>query len=399
MDLTIPENYRDKLEHIETKDCREDAEILAALQEHRPVTSEKNVWAYWHAGLQNMPKWCQRNVIDWVRILGPDWTIRVLDSVAGSVNNVLRFVPEDLLPPAFVDQTMDGPFARQHSSDFARTACLYNHGGVWIDVGIMLSRHLDRICWRELEDSSSPYQVAISMMWGMCAINFFIASRKGNPFIYQWHRLFLHIWGDKKNAKGSISNPLIAPILPQMWEGKLEGWKMDWGDNVAMLEYVMQIGCFTRLLCLEDVGEGLSGIDYWRNHIMGIDTVQEVWRKEYEIGFADFSERAFEMLQLPVSGPGADPTAQIYKDAERFVWDTLANQSMWKLFRAAGMDHHKTLAALLDIPENDAKVTAPNTFGALLRYGTVHLRQTRENIGMVPKVEPIQTWNKGVFEP
>ena len=70
-EFTIPEAYRDKLEPIEATDSRTDAEIFATFQDYKPVTSEKNVWAYWHAGASKMPKWCQKDAIDWVRILGP----------------------------------------------------------------------------------------------------------------------------------------------------------------------------------------------------------------------------------------------------------------------------------------------------------------------------------------
>lgn len=186
MILNIPEEYRDKLEVIEPTDCRTDEQIFASLSEYKPITSEKNVWAYWHSGLSNMPKWNQRNVIDWVRILGPEWTVRVLDSVAGSVNHVLQFAPESLMPSAFVDRTMDGPFVGQHGADLTRTACLYEHGGVWMDVGSILVRHLDRVCWNELEDANSPYKVAMFMLWGLAPGNFFVAARKNDPLIYQW---------------------------------------------------------------------------------------------------------------------------------------------------------------------------------------------------------------------
>lgn len=186
MDFTIPEEYRNRLRPIEVTDHRSDAEIFATFQEYRPVTSEKNVWAYWHAGVANMPKWCQKNAIDWVRILGPEWTVRILDNVSGSPNNTLRYVPEALLPPAFVSQTMDGPYIGQHGADLTRSACLYEHGGAWMDVGSILIRHIDRICWNELESSESPYRVAIPMIYGLVGSNHFVAARKKDPFIYRW---------------------------------------------------------------------------------------------------------------------------------------------------------------------------------------------------------------------
>jgi hypothetical protein len=187
MILNIPQEYRDKLEIIEPTDLRSDEEILSSISEYKAVTSEKNVWAYWHSGLSNMPKWNQRNVIDWVRILGPEWTVRVVDNVPGSVNHVLRFVPESIMPPAFVDRTMDGPFVGQHGADLTRTACLYEHGGVWMDVGSFLVRHVDRVCWNELEDPSSPYKVAMFILWGIVPGNFFLAARKKDPLIYNWY--------------------------------------------------------------------------------------------------------------------------------------------------------------------------------------------------------------------
>jgi Capsular polysaccharide synthesis protein len=186
MNFSIPEEYRDKLQPIEVTDHRSDAEIFASFLEHRPVTSEKNVWAYWHSGISSMPKWCQKNAIDWVRILGPKWTVRVLDNVSGSPNNTLRYVPENLLPPAFVDQTMDGPYIGQHGADLTRSACLYEYGGAWMDAGSILIRHIDRICWDELENSDSPYRVAIPIIYGIMGANHFVAARKRDPFIYLW---------------------------------------------------------------------------------------------------------------------------------------------------------------------------------------------------------------------
>src|SRR5688572_6433794 len=130
--IAIPEKYADQLGTAELSDSRSDAEILASLNQHVPVTSEKNIWAFWHDGLMNMPAWCQRNAIDWVRICGASgWTIRVLDNVPGSSNYALRYVSEANVPECFVARTMDGPYVGQHSADFVRGATIYEHGGVW----------------------------------------------------------------------------------------------------------------------------------------------------------------------------------------------------------------------------------------------------------------------------
>lgn len=186
MNLTIPEKYCDKLELIEPTDSRTDDEILASISEYKPVAGEKNVWAYWHAGVNKMPKWNKRNVADWVRLLGPEWTVRVVDNVPGSATNVLAYVPERLFPTAFVNNTMDGPFVGQHGSDLSRTACLYEYGGVYMDVGSLLIQHLDRVCWNDIADPNSPYKVALPMMWPLLPGNYFIAAQKKDRFIYEW---------------------------------------------------------------------------------------------------------------------------------------------------------------------------------------------------------------------
>lgn len=53
----IPEEYASQLRYVEPKDTRTDEEILKSLEQHVPVTSEKNIWTYWHSGLRNMPSW------------------------------------------------------------------------------------------------------------------------------------------------------------------------------------------------------------------------------------------------------------------------------------------------------------------------------------------------------
>ncbi|KAJ5156812.1 hypothetical protein N7492_009615 [Penicillium capsulatum] len=398
MEFLIPEEYRDKLKPLKVTDHRTDAEIFATFQEHKPVTSEKNVWAYWHAGVTEMPKWCQKNVIDWVRILGEQWTVRVLDNVPGSPNNTTCFVPENLLPSAFLDQTMDGRYLGQHGADMTRSACIYAHGGVWMDVGSILMRHIDRICWNELEDPASPYRVALPIIYGICPGNHFVAARKNDPFILRWHQLFIHVWGNKKNIKGCLSHPLFESVVPLMFEGRDANFDLDWIDQTVALEYVTQIICMSRIFCLEDAGDGFSGIGYWQNHVLGFSAMQEDWRGEQVTSFVDFGNRSLEALQLPRSFSQTDPSSEKLKYAEKLIWEQLANASMWKVTHAHDLTYSVHLGTLLDMPENEGKDAAPGTFGELLRYGSVNLQQTRETIVRLPNSLPSQTWKKGLLE-
>jgi hypothetical protein len=163
--FSIPAEFQHALTYSEPKDTRSDAEILEFLQHFTPVTSEKNIWAFWDKGLKRMPAWCQRNVIDWVRICGPDWTVRILDAIPGSETNALKYISPDLLPESFVKGTMTGAYTGPHSSDFLRGACLWSHGGAYMDVGNILIRDFDRVCWNQLADANSPFNVCIPVMY------------------------------------------------------------------------------------------------------------------------------------------------------------------------------------------------------------------------------------------
>lgn len=184
--ITIPDEFQSKLRYVEAKDSRSDAEILEDLAKRIPITSEKNVWTYWHAGVHKMPKWTQQNVINWVRLLGPSWTVRVLDKVPDSPNNALSWISADQLPDCFVKGTMTGPYVGPHSADFLRGAALYKYGGVWMDVGCILSRHLDTVCWDQLGDENTPYTICVPWMLQQHIGNHFVAARKGDDFIKNW---------------------------------------------------------------------------------------------------------------------------------------------------------------------------------------------------------------------
>lgn len=109
-------------------DLRPEDEIIADLNAHSPVISERNIWAYWDKGFDAMPPWQKRNVINWVRREGKSWTIRVLDYEPGSPNHISRFINPDYLPTAVNEDRMEGGSGKQHTSDFVRLAALYQVG-------------------------------------------------------------------------------------------------------------------------------------------------------------------------------------------------------------------------------------------------------------------------------
>ena len=182
----IPVEFQDQLELISSPDERSDQEILNIVQRHVPVTSEKNIWCFWDKGIDKLPGWCKRNVINWGRICDSSWTIRLLNNVPGSKNYILDYIPYHMLPKCFVEGTIEAKFVGQLMSDMITGPLLYLYGGVVMDVGCMLFRDLDRGLWSVLEDLDTEYQVAVPTLDGQGLSNHFVMARKGNPLIKRW---------------------------------------------------------------------------------------------------------------------------------------------------------------------------------------------------------------------
>ncbi|KAK6196727.1 hypothetical protein LQW54_011236 [Pestalotiopsis sp. IQ-011] len=396
-DFSIPPEYQDQLEPIAVQDHRTDEEILQALAQYAPVTSEKNIWAFWHSGLDKMPAWCQRNVADWVRICAPGgWAVRVLDNLPESPNYALRHVPADLLPEAFVGRDMDGPYVGPHSADFLRGACLVQHGGVFIDVGCVLLRDMDRIVWDKLEDPSSPYQIAVPLMYNQITANHFVAARKGDPFIKRWHELFIHVWKGHKNHEGLIENPLVSFDTDKSFD-QARASNFHWEFKVppkTVMEYITQVVAWQRLCMLEDAGDGFSCADYWSSNVFCIDVLQEDWAAEDEVGFD--GQELFDLLTMKRD---TNDASEEQRKAEKLVWRLLGQASMQKVTHGKGLMKGKALGGLLDEEQNIGKDRAAGTFAELLRYGSVHFRQKRTSIVQMAAEKPSQTLKKGVFEP
>ncbi|KAJ7887512.1 hypothetical protein B0H14DRAFT_1235306 [Mycena olivaceomarginata] len=397
--LSIPSEYQDQLELVDVLDTRTDEEILDAISQYVPVTSEKNIWAFWHSGVRNMSGWTQRNIADWVRICGPEWTVRILDNVPDSPNYALKHLTPALLPEAFLERKMDGPYSGPHSADFLRGACLYEHGGAYMDVGSILFRHMDRICWNEIEDPNSPIQVAVPLMYGQTIANHFVAARKGDPFIKRWHDLFIHLWKNRTNYQGLLDNPLLAFGAEHLSFDQSRASNFTWDfkvDAKTVMEYITQVLCWTRLTMLEDAGDGFSCADYWQNHVLCIDVLQESWGAEAVVGFASGGKGIMDPLSVKLS---SDKGSEQYKQAEKLVWRLLTRSSMQKITHGKGLTNTVALGILWDMKENEGKDREPGTFAELMRYGSVHFRQKRERIVTMAAQKPSMTMKKGVLEP
>lgn len=315
----------DRLEGIEPipehlLDSRSDEAIVAELLSFTPVTSEKNIWAFWQTGWGTMKPWTQRNVIGWAR-RHPDWTIRVLDRVTDSPLNVCRYLADEYFPVCFLDQSMSGPYAPAHSADLVRLPCLYEYGGVWLDVSIILFRSLEDICWNVLQ-GSNQYELAGFVLEDVhkdhqhslgYLENWFIAAKKGDPWISRWHKVFLAYWSDagRVESKGVTDHALFRHL-------DFGGYRSD------MIDYLAQHVSYQRLRLLEDPSDGFNGPRYFQKHMYLLSCRNEGYYLPHTTKWQ--GQVAFDLMQSPYTPP-CTPTSTISPQTLKSVFEKIQGSS------------------------------------------------------------------------
>ncbi|OAQ65497.1 glycosyltransferase [Pochonia chlamydosporia 170] len=381
-------------------DVRSDEKIAAWLQQRHPVTSDKNVWAFWNKGYSQMPPWVQRNVINWVRRLGSDWTVHLLDLVPGSETNVYHYLDKQFFPNAFNDNTMDGPHVGAHQGDIVRLPLLWKYGGVWMDVGTFLFRHVEDICWKLIEDPESPYEMSgfTIELRPECdsMLNGFIAAKRNNPFIKRWLDIYLALWTGATNSHDFHKHPLLKhlPLLCPAVD------KMNCPNLNVMMEnfsdYLSQTMCYERLRKLIDPADGFNGPEYFSKHMFLTPALQETFYFQQVTGWS--GTRQFELLTTQRSGEGVVKDDK-WQDAEDFVHKALANTSTMKLSHGPAGALESFLADLWDSKEHCDADNVEGTFAAYLRYGSVHFDQTRELVPIKYELTKEEVLHCGILDP
>ena len=381
-------------------DLRTDEEIGLWLQQRHSATSEKNVWAFWNKGYDHMPPWVQRNVINWVKRLGPQWTVHLLDLVPDSETNVYHYLDKSLFPDAFNNKTMDGPHVGPHQGDIVRLPLLWKYGGVWMDVGTLLFRHIDDICWNAIEDTQSPHEMAgftIELRSGVDSmLNGFIAAKKQNPFIKRWLDIYLALWAGATKSEGFSKHPLLRhlPLLcPAV--GNMNCPPL----NVAMeafSDYLAQTMCFERLRTLIDPEDGFNGPEYFANHMLLTAALQETFHFQQVTGWS--GNKQFELLATKRSGSEAIRNEK-WEEAETFVHTALAETSTMKLSHGPPGSLESFLADIWDSELHQQMDNLEGTFAAYLRYGSVHYNQTRSLKPVRYDVLQQDVLHRGVLDP
>lgn len=381
--FNIPEGVHAIPSHL--LDLRPDAEIDNELLHPKPVSGEKNIWFFWHSGFLNIHPYTQRNVRAWHRRFSKKgWVVRVMDRKPSSPLNIANFLDVSdptVFPRAFVDGTIGGDYAPQHTSDLVRWPLLLKYGGVYADVGLMQIGDLDEMWNETIGNPDSPYEL-LSYNCGpedtRNLANYFLASRRNNPLFARSHKLFLELWaadGGRTNTEGMHSSPLLQGV-PMMGDESMEfeedGKKYKSDEVRRMLsDYITQAQVMALVMGLVDDVDGWNGPKYCAEHIYAID---------YMVGsqlINEFTEwdgpRAFQLmsLQLPKNG---EKESEDQKLAREIVEGCLQTSFGFKLahgliIRVLG----QTLGSLWR--SNEGSDIVSGTYAAWLRHGMIYWNQ------------------------
>lgn len=373
-------------------DLRPDHEVDHDLLHPKPVTDEKNIWFFWHAGYRQMHPYTQRNVRAWHRRFSKQgWTIRVLDRADSSSLNVANFLDVSdpkLFPRAFIDDTITGDYARQHTSDLVRWPLLLQYGGVYADVGMIQIGDLDRLWCQTVGNPDSPFEVLSYNAGGVddrSLTNYFLASGRNNPLFKRCHLLLLELWaadGGKTSTEGMHRSPLLKgiPLMGGSFSIEEEGKTIGPEEASRMLtDYIIQGQAMTMVMGLIDDEDGWNGPQYVAEHVYAIDFM--VGSQLINAMTAWDGQRAFDLMSLPLPKDSEAESAD-QKQAREIVESCLQQSFGFKLAHGLILRVYKhTLGSLWR--QHEGSDIVPGTYAHWLRYATVHWNQD----GIPPRLE------------
>ena len=212
------------------------------------------------------------------------------------------------------------------------------------------------------------------------------------------HSLFLHFWKDQNDHTGIIKSPLIGFVHNfKFGEAEERGFRWDFKvDELTVLGYIGQVLAWIRCSWVQEPNGGFDGVEYYSKKVLLYDVLDECWAAEPMVGF-----EGIELWNVLATSRDADKDSEEYKKAYDCIWRLLMKSTMQKITHGKNLTKSPACGVFLDLPENKGKDIAPGSFAELLRYGSVHLEQTRPSIKYVEPIRPDdnQIIHKGLFEP
>lgn len=382
LEYPIPAGLNSIPDHL--LDLRSDLEVDLDLLNPKPISDEKNIWFFWHNGYPRMYPYTKRNIRSWHRRFSKHgWTIRVLDRHPSSPLNVANFLDisdTSTFPRAFVDGTIGGDYAPQHTSDLVRWPLLLKYGGVYADVGLMQIGDLDRL-WREtVGNPVSRFEVFsynANGVDGRCLMNYFLASGRDNPLFARCHKLLLQLWaadGGKTSTEGMHWSPLLngVPLMEASEPIEERERKIEPEEVSRMLtDYIIQGQVMTMVMGLVDEEDSWDGPRYVAEHVYGI---------EFMVGSQLINEitdwdgrKAFNLMSLSLP-KGGEVESMEQKQGRGIVEACLQKSFGFKLA------HGLILKVLGDTlgslwRQHEGSDNVPGTYAHWLRYGIMHWNQ------------------------
>ncbi|KAI0008387.1 hypothetical protein F4779DRAFT_587536 [Xylariaceae sp. FL0662B] len=368
----------------ELLDTRPDSEIDHDILHPKPVLDEKNIWFFWHNGYEYMHPYTKRNIRAWHRRFSKlGWSIRVLDCATDSLLNVAKFLnisDPDIFPRAFIDGTISGDFAPQHTSDLVRFPLLLRYGGVYSDVGVMQIGDLDRLWTETVGNPASRFEILsynIGGIDGRSLTNYFMASGRNNAFFERCHRLLLALWaedGGKTSTAGMHRSPLIKGIPLMGGAFTIDDKEETIGPEETsriLTDYIIQGQVMTMVMGLVDEEDNWNGPRYVIECVFAID---HMVGSQLINGMTDWDgQKAFYLMSLPLPKEG-ELESDEQKEARMVVEACLQKSFGFKLahgliLRVLG----DTLGSLWRRHEGSDDV--PGTYAHWLRHGTIFWNQ------------------------
>jgi len=188
-------------------DNTSDLEAQFSIQDQKTISRDCPIWVLWWQGIDNAPP-IVKSCVDSIIEKRGNHPVIILNK-----DNISRYIN---LPDYVCNKLNEGKMTITHFSDILRFALLYEHGGVWMDATIYLSRHFDD------EIYGQPlFTIKSDKPDGRKWSSFFWASSEKSQCIGTLLQYFYNYW---KHEDGLIDYFLINSIIAVTYQ-KNEAFK------------------------------------------------------------------------------------------------------------------------------------------------------------------------------